>query len=164
MQIPAAVPGSLFGLAFSLAATRLKIHSSAVLIVIAITVGFLPFSYRILSSNLSQIRTTLDDGAATLGANRFRTLKEIILPLVFGGVFKAFLYDFVRGVGTMSAVIFLMSFSTPLASVKILNLADEGFWGKAAALALILTVITFSVLIVGRAILFFLENPKIKEK
>ena len=53
----------------------------------------------------------------------------------------------------MSAVIFLVSFDTPLSSVKILNLAEEGFWGDSAALALVLTLITFAVLLIGKSTL-----------
>ena len=54
----------------------------------------------------------------------------------------------------MSAVIFLISFDTPLSSVKILNLAEQGFWGDAAALSLVLTLITFIVTGLGKLIIF----------
>ena len=54
----------------------------------------------------------------------------------------------------MSAVIFLVSFNTPLASIKILNLAEQGFWGDAAALALLLTIITFAIIGLCKFILF----------
>jgi len=153
IQLPAAIPGSLFGLAFSLAAARLNFHNSPVLIVIAITVGFIPFSYRIMSSSFTQIRTTLDDGARSLGASKLKVLFTILVPMAKGGLFNSFIYDFVRGVGTMSAVIFLISFKTPLASIKILNLAEQGFWGDAAALSLLLTVITFVVIGIGNLII-----------
>ena len=149
-QLPAAVPGSLFGLAFSLSSARLNFHNSSVLIVIAIAVGFLPFSYRILSSAAAQVKSTLDDAARTAGANRLRVLFDVILPLCKTAIASAFLYDFVRGVGTMSAVIFLVSFNTPLTSIKILNLAEQGFWGDAAALALLLTIITFAIIGAGK--------------
>lgn len=149
-QLPAAVPGSLFGLAFSLSCTKLNFHNSKVMIIIAIAVGFLPFSYRILASSFAQIKTTLDDAGRTIGANRLRVLIDIILPLSKSALGSAFLYDFVRGVGTMSAVIFLVSFNTPLTSIKILNLAEQGFWGDAAALALLLTLITFAILALGK--------------
>ena len=149
-QLPAAVPGSLFGLAFSLSCTKLNFHNSKVMIIIAIAVGFLPFSYRILASSFAQIKTTLDDAGRTIGANRLRVLIDIILPLSKSALGSAFLYDFVRGVGTMSAVIFLVSFNTPLTSIKILNLAEQGFWGDAAALALLLTLITFAILGLGK--------------
>jgi len=153
IQLPAAVPGTLFGLAFSLAAAKLNFHNSKLLIVIAIAVGFIPFSYRTLVSAYMQIKETLDDGARSLGASRMRLLFSIILPISKTGLFNSFIYDFVRGVGTMSAVIFLVSFNTPLASVKILNLAEQGFWGDAAALALLLTIITFAVIGAGGIII-----------
>ena len=151
-QLPSAVPGTLFGLALSLAANAGHIRNSALLIIIAMTVGFLPFSYRILSSTFAQLKTTLDDGARSLGADRLRVLATILVPLSTGGLFSSFMYDFVRGVGTLSSVIFLVSFSTPLASVRILNLAEQGDWGKSAALALILTLVTFMILGIGRYI------------
>lgn len=151
-QLPAAVPGSLFGLAFSLFAKGFGIKSSSFMIVLAITVGFMPFSYRIISSSFSQIKYSLDEGAMSLGAGKLKAFITVVLPVSKGSLFYSFVYDFVRGVGTMSAVIFLVSFKTPLASIKILNLAEEGFWGDAAALALLLTLITFAFLGLGRLI------------
>ncbi|MDR1231778.1 MAG: hypothetical protein LBK61_10300, partial [Spirochaetaceae bacterium] len=53
---------------------------------------------------------------------------------------------FVRATGTLSAVIFLMSFTTKLTSALILNLAAQGDWGTSAALALILTLFIFATL------------------
>lgn len=153
IQLPAAIPGTLFGLAFSLASARLNFHNSRVLIVIAITVGFIPFSYRIISSSFSQIKTTLDDGARSLGASKQKVLFSVLIPIAKDGLFNSFIYDFVRAVGTMSAVIFLISFKTPLASIKILNLAEQGFWGDAAALSLLLTIITFVVIGIGKLII-----------
>ena len=163
-QLPAAVPGSLFGLAFSLASARVGFRNSAVLIVIAMTVYFLPFSYRIISSVFAQIKTTLDDGARALGADKLCVLKTILLPLSRGGIAASFIYDFVRGVGTLSSVIFLVSFSTPLASIRILNLAEQGEWGKSAALATVLTMLTFSVLIAGRFIISILDSKAHKKQ
>lgn len=153
IQLPAAIPGTLFGLAILLASSKIGFNNSAVLIVTAITIGFIPFSYRTISAAYSQIKMTLDDGASVLGASKLRVLFFVIMPIAKEGVFNSFIYDFVRGVGTMSAVIFLVSFNTPLASIKILNLAEQGFWGDAAALALLLTVITFAVLFAGKKLL-----------
>ncbi|MGP1587420.1 MAG: ABC transporter permease [Treponemataceae bacterium] len=151
IQIPSAIPGTLFGLAFLLVATKINFHNSQILIIIALTVGFLPFSYRTISSAYSQIITNLDDGACSLGASKLKAFFSIILPLSKNALFNSFTYDFARGVGTMSAVIFLVSFKTPLTSIKILNLAEQGFWGDAAALALLLTIITFIVIGAGKS-------------
>jgi iron(III) transport system permease protein len=62
-------------------------------------------------------------------------------------------YTFVRATGTLSAVIFLMSFRTKLTSALILNLASQGDWGRAAALALLLTGVIFAALALLRLVL-----------
>ncbi len=160
-QLPASIPGSLFGLALSISSSKISFRNSHVLIVIAMTVAFLPFSYRIISSVFSQIKISLDEVAQSLGATKFRVLYSILMPISAGGIFSSFIYDFVRGVGTVSAVIFLVSFNTPLASVKILNLAEQGDWGDAACLAMVLTLITFSILGIGK---FFYSKIKTGDK
>lgn len=159
-QIPAAIPGTLLGLAFTLASSKIRIHNSALLMVLAMATLFLPFSYRILSSAFSQIKLCIDEGAQSLGASKARTLFEVLLPMVGTGVSSSLIYDFIRGVGTMSAVIFLVSFDTPLASIKILNLAEQGFWGDAAALALLLTVITFTIVCIALGLRSAIEKHK----
>lgn len=145
-QLPSAIPGTLLGLSISIAANTLHFRGSAFLIVVAMTVAFLPFSYRAVSNSYIQISETLDNGARSLGANQMTVFATIIAPIAKGGIFSGFVYDFIRGVGTLSAVIFLVSFTTPLTSIRIINLAEQGDWGKSAALALILTTITFAIL------------------
>ena len=94
-----------------------------------------------------QVRTTLDDAALSLGSTRTGICGTIIAPLCSEGILSSFIYTLSRGIGTVSAVIFLVSFDTPLASLKILNLAEQGDWGQAASLALVLTVLTFAILL-----------------
>lgn len=145
-QLPSAIPGTLLGLAISLAARRLGINNSPLLIIIAMTTAFLPFSYKIITSTFSQIRTTLDDQSRSLGANQVLTLARVLCPVGAKGIYFGFIYSFIRGVGTLSSVIFLVSFNTPLTSIRIINLAEQGDWGKSAALSLVLTLLTFLIL------------------
>lgn len=161
-QLPSAIPGSLLGLSISIAANKFHFNYSPVLIVTAMTVSFLPFSYRIITQSFGQIKQTLDDGARSLGASQIKTLTSIIAPLSTGGIFSGFIYDFIRGVGTLSAVIFLVSFDTPLTSINIVNLADQGNWGVSTSLALVLTVISFSTLAIGKLIIY--SGQKISKK
>ena len=89
-------------------------------------------------------------GAQSLGAGKITVFRSVTVPLAGSALFSSFVYVFVRSIGTMSAVIFLVSFKTKLASIAILNLAEQGDWGKAAALASVLTCIAFLVLGIGR--------------
>lgn len=148
-QLPSAIPGTLHGLSISIAANLLHFKNSQVLIVLAMTIAFMPFAYRVISNSFGQLGHTLDQGARSLGANQMVVLWSVLVPLARGGIFSGFVYDFIRGVGTLSAVIFLVSFKTPLASIQLINLAEQGAWGRAAALAMVLTFITFSILGLG---------------
>ncbi|MDR2617887.1 MAG: iron ABC transporter permease [Treponema sp.] len=147
-MIPAALPGSLIGLAFVLAFNNspLRLTGTRAIIVLAMVICDLPAAYRILSSSIQRIRSTLDDSARALGASRMRLFFTIICPLAAQGLVSAFVYTFVRSAGTLSAVIFLFTFKTKLTSVLILNLAAQGDWGRSAALAFILTVFIFAAL------------------
>jgi iron(III) transport system permease protein len=145
VMIPAAIPGSLIGLAFVLAfnSRHFRLTGTRIVIVLAMVVCNLPAAYRILVSSIMGIRSSLDDGARALGASRLRVFLTVICPLAARGIVSAFVFTFVRSTGTLSAVIFLIAFKTKIASVAILNLANQGDWGKSAALALILTAVTF---------------------
>lgn len=158
VQLPSSIPGSLLGLSISIASGILNFHSAPVLIVLAMAVSFLPFSYRIISQAYMQISPTLDDGARSLGANQMTALFSVIAPLASNGIFSGFIYNFIRGVGTLSAVIFLVSFNTPLTSINIVNLAEQGEWGKSCALSFVLTAITFFILGIGNGIIKIRER------
>ena len=148
-QLPSAIPGTLHGLSISIAANLLHFKNSTILIILAMTIAFKPFAYRIISNSFGQLGPNLDQSARSLGANQLISLLTVLVPLARGGIFSGFVYDFIRGVGTLSAVIFLVSFKTPLASIQLINLAEQGAWGRAAALAMILTLITFVILGIG---------------
>jgi len=148
VMIPAAIPGSLIGLAFVLAFNNkaFSLSGTGTVIVLAMVVCDLPAAYRIMSSSVQRIRMSLDDSARSLGASPLRLFADVIGPLSAQALASAFIFAFVRSTGTLSAVIFLVSFKTKLASVLILNLAAQGDWGGSAALALILTAAVFGAL------------------
>ncbi len=151
ISLPAAVPGTLFGMAFLLLSANAGIRSSRLMISVAMFVGFVPFAYRIFSSRLLQISESLDDASSSCGASWRRTFIRVFIPLSGESVFSSLFYCFARGIGTVSAVIFLVSFDTPLASVRILSLTEQGFWGDAAALSLFLMVVIFLLLLLAYA-------------
>ena len=153
IQLPTAIPGSLFGLALSITSGMLHLKAPRFLIVMAITVSFMPFSYRIVTQTFGQIKLTLDEGAMSLGSKPLKVFVKVLVPLARGGVFNGWIYNFARGVGTLSSVIFLVGFNTPLCSIRILNLAEQGDWGRAAAMAMELTLIAFGLIGAGRLLI-----------
>jgi iron(III) transport system permease protein len=150
--LPAAIPGSLIGLSFVLAfnGAPFRLTGTALIIVAAMAIRYLPMGYRVNAAALGQIKESMDDGARALGASRSRVFLDIIAPMTREPIISTFVFAFVQAMGSLSAVIFLVSFHTPLASVSILNWADQGSWGDAAALASLLILLTFGALGAGR--------------
>jgi iron(III) transport system permease protein len=146
-MLPAAIPGTFLGLAYVIAFSGNPLLSgNALILILVMTVYELPAAVRILTAALAPIPASLDDSARSLGASRLTIMTTIIAPLTVRALLSAFILAFVRAAGTLSAVIFLMSFTTKLTSALILNLAAQGDWGTSAALALILTLIIFAAL------------------
>ncbi|MFA5595374.1 MAG: iron ABC transporter permease [Trueperaceae bacterium] len=158
--LPAAIPGTLMGVAFVLAFSQgpLRLTGTGIIIVIGMAVSYLPVGYRVCAAAIDQLRTSLDESAANLGASKLTALATVVAPLTRQALLAAFVFCFVQSVGTLSTVIFLVSFDTPLASVTILNLADQGSWGRAAALAAALIIVTMLAL----ALLFLITGRRFK--
>ncbi len=152
--LPAGIPGTLYGVALVTTFSRFLpgLSGTAMLIVLAMAASYIPVGYRISSAALQQMQMSLDDGARNLGAHRMQVFRDITVPLTGNALFTTFAYAFIRSIGTVSAVVFLVSFDTMVSSVIILNLAEQSSWGRAAALASMLVLITFAGLAVVRLV------------
>jgi iron(III) transport system permease protein len=122
--------------------------------------SYLPVGYRIAAATLHQLAPSIEESAADMGASAMRTFVDVVLPLIATSFSAALVYSFVKAIGTLSAVIFLISHGTVVASASILNLAEQGYWGWAAALASLLVgiaLLTLGVakLVLGRRFAFF---------
>ncbi len=160
--LPAAVPGTLLGVAYVLAfnAPPLALAGGGAIIVLSMIVRFLPVGYRSAVAALRQIDRSIEESAADLGATGLRVFWDIVLPLIRAAFSAALVYVFVRSINTLSAVVFLVSHGTGVASASILNFAEQGYWGQAAAMASSLIVLAlaalgaFRLLLGGRVRLF----------
>ena len=76
-------------------------------LVIGHTVLALPFVFVTMSAIFKTYDWRLDQAAAVLGANRFRTLMLVTVPLVRGGLIAAFLFAFITSFDELSVAIFV---------------------------------------------------------
>ncbi len=150
--LPAAIPGTLLGIAYVLAFNTppLALTGTGTIIVLSMVFMFLPVGYRICVATLQQLAPSIQESAADMGASGLRTFVDVILPLIATSFSAALVYCFVKAIGTLSAVIFLISHGTVVASASILNLAEQGYWGLAAALSTSLIFIAIAALAFAR--------------
>jgi iron(III) transport system permease protein len=101
---------------------------------------------------MKQISPTFDEASATLGANKFTTFRRITLPLIWPAIVSVGVFYFMRAMVTLSAVIFLITPSTQLASVSVLYLDERGALNQAAAFAVCIMATVVLFLITAQAL------------
>src|SRR5690606_24479485 len=89
---------------------------------------------------------SMDEAAGFLGASIGQRFFQVILPLMWLAALRGALYIFVHGVTTLSAVIFLISPGTRLASYAIFDSALNAYYGSACAMSVAILVIVFATM------------------
>jgi len=135
--------GSLF-MPFRIAFTPLGI-------VIALIFIGLPFVVRTVQPIMEEIDREVEEAAATLGANRFKTISRVILPGLTPAILTGFALAFARGVGEYGSVIFIagnIPYVSEIAPLLIVIRLEEFNYAGATAIATIMLLISFLMLLV----------------
>jgi sulfate transport system permease protein len=119
-------------------------------VVIALTFVGLPFVVRTLQPVLESLEREVEEVAATLGAGRLRTFLTVIAPTLLPTIITGFALAFARAVGEYGSVIFISSNlpnKSEIAPLVIITLLEQYDYPGAMALAVVLLVISFALLI-----------------
>jgi iron(III) transport system permease protein len=145
-----AVPGTVLGIAYVLAfnVPPIEITGTGLVIVLCLTVRNLPVGVRGGVAALAQIDRSLDEASGTLGASGATTVRRVLLPLLRPAVVAALVYGFVRSVTTVSAVVFLVSGDTDMATTYIIGRVVNGDYGVAIAYSAVLIALMIAVIAV----------------
>jgi iron(III) transport system permease protein len=146
-----AVPGTVTGIAYIMAfnTAPIELTGTAVILVITMAIRAMPVGIRGGMSALSQISTSLEEASLLQRAGSFKTLRSVLLPLLKSTIISSTAYSFIRSMTTVSAVIFLASAGTNVATTYILSRVESGDNGVAVAYGsvLILTMLFFTLLV-----------------
>ena len=163
VDIPFALPTAVAGLVYArlyvndgwlgqflvphgieVASTRLGI------IVVLVFTGF-PFVVRTIQPVLEDLDAETEEAAAVLGASRWQTFRRVILPNLIPPALTGFTLAFARAIGEYGSVVFIssnMRYETEIAPVMIVSWLEELKYGEAAAVAIVLLVFSFLLLVV----------------
>ena len=145
-----AVPGTVIGVAYVLAfnVPPLELTGTGLIIVICLVFRNMPVGVRGGLASLEQIDRSLDEASGTLGASGSTTIRRVLLPLLKPAVVGALVYGFVRSVTTVSAVIFLVSGDTDMATTYIIGRVVNGDYGVAIAYSAVLIGLMVTAIVV----------------
>jgi sulfate/thiosulfate transport system permease protein len=133
----------LVPLGINVAYTRLGI------VMVLIFVG-LPFVVRTVQPVLEDIDAASEEAASSLGATRWQTFYTVILPTLYPALITGFALALARSIGEYGSVVFIsgnMPYKTEIAPILIVARLEEFAYGEATAIAVVLLVISFTLLL-----------------
>lgn len=124
-------------------------YSRFAIVLVLVFVG-LPFVVRTVQPVLEDLDPETEEAASSLGSSRWQTFANIILPTLAPALITGFALAFSRGVGEYGALVFVsgnMPYKTEIAPILIVARLEEFAYGEATAIAVVLLVISFTILV-----------------
>jgi len=158
-MLPMAVPGMVLGIGyilfFNAPSNPLNfLYGTMAILVLSTLVHFYSSSHLTAVTALKQIDSEFESVSASLKVPFYKTFWRVTVPVCLPSVLDIGRYYFVNAMTTISAVVFLYSPRTTLASISILQLDEAGAIGSAAAMATL--IVLTSAVVTGT--LFALES------
>lgn len=125
-------------------------HSVFGIVLVLVFTGF-PFVVRTVQPVLEDLDAEVEEAAAVLGGNRWETFRRVILPVLLPPTLTGFTLAFARAIGEYGSVVFIsgnIAFETEIAPILIVNRLEENAYAEAAAIAVVLLVFSFALLVV----------------
>ena len=144
-----AIPGTAAGVSYILAFNDAPLYltGTGIIVIISMVMRDLPVGMRAAIAGLGQLDKSLDEASLSLKGSSFKTIRYIILPLLKPALLSALVTSFVKAMTTVSAIIFLVTADTRVATAYILNRVEDGEYGTAIAYGSILIVVMMSIIL-----------------
>ena len=154
--LPGIVPGVLHGVGYLVAFNsplgfrEFSLVGTPYILVLNVLFANIFVGVLAARATLQRVDTSIDEAAEVLGANMIQTFFMVTLPTIRRVLLLASLYVFVHGMVTLSAVIFLVSPDHMMASVGIFLHAENGRYGLACSMSVIILGLVVAVMAIIR--------------
>ena len=162
VDMPLALPTAVGGLVYAslyvktgwlgqlLAPLGIQAAYSRLGIVLVLVFVGLPFVVRTVQPVLEEFDPEAEEASSSLGATRWQTFQQVILPALYPALITGFALAFARSIGEYGSVVFIsgnMPYKTEIAPILIVARLEEFAYGEATAIAVVLLVISFALLV-----------------
>ena len=139
-----ALPGIVVGLALVVASLRLVpvVYQTAVLLVVAYAILFLPRAVVTVRAGLEQAPVVLDDVAHSLGAGPMQTARRVTLPLIAPSLGAGAALVFLAISTELTATLMLSPIGTRTLATEFWSASSELRYGAASPYALLLVLVS----------------------
>ena len=161
IDLPFALPTAVAGIALTALYSRngwlgavleplgIKVAFTPLGVLVALTFIGLPFVVRTVQPVLEDIDTELEEAAASLGAQRWQTIRHVVLPILTPALLTGFALAFARAVGEYGSVVFIagnLPMKTEITPLLIITKLEQYDEAGATAIAVVMLVISFALL------------------
>jgi sulfate transport system permease protein len=155
IDLPFALPTIVAGLTLlALYGPESAVHINAAYtrwgVLMALLFVTLPFVVRTVQPVLIELDREMEEAAASLGAGRLTSFRRVVFPHLLPALLSGVALAFARAIGEFGAVILIagnLPFKTEVASLYVFQRINSGDTTGAAALAVLLLVISLAVLL-----------------
>jgi len=156
-MVPMAVPGLVLGIGYILFFNHPSnplnfLYGTMTILVASTIVHFYSSSHLTAVTALKQLDNEFESVSASLKVPFYKTFWRVTLPVCLPTIIDISRYYFVNAMTTISAVVFLYSPKTALASISIVQLDEAGNVGSAAAMATLIVATSAVVTIISMAL------------
>lgn len=142
-MLPMAIPGMVLGLAYIFFFNDPSnpahfIYGTMAILVVSTVTHFYTVGHLTAMTALKQIDAEFEPVASSLRQPFWKLFGRVTVPVCMPAILDISIYMFVNAMTTVSAVVFLYSTKTALASVAVLNMDDAGTIAPAAAMGMMI--------------------------
>jgi len=142
-MVPMAVPGLVLGLAYIFFFNHPDnplgfIYQTMPILVICTVTHFYTVAHLSAVTALKQMDPEFESVSSSLKVPIYKTFWRVTVPVCVPAILDVSMYLFVNAMTTVSAVVFLYSPDTALASIAVLNMDDAGEVASAAAMGMMI--------------------------
>lgn len=164
VDLPFALPTAVAGIALTALYSKngwlgtpleqwlgLKVAFTPLGIVVALIFIGVPFVVRTVQPVLEDIEREIEEAAASLGANRWQTIRRVLLPALTPALLTGFALAFARAVGEYGSVVFIagnMPMVSEITPLLIIVKLEQFDYAGAAAIATVLLAVSFVLLFI----------------
>lgn len=163
VDLPFALPTAVSGIALTAVFARtgwlgrwleplgLDVAYTRLGVTLVLTFIGLPFVIRTVQPVIEDLEADMEEAAAVLGATRWQVFVHVLLPSIVPAALTGFALAFARGLGEYGSVVFIsgnMPLRTEIAPLLIMTKLEQFDYAGAAAIAVVLLVASFVVLVI----------------
>jgi sulfate transport system permease protein len=159
VDLPFALPTAVAGIALTAIWAQngslgqylpFKVSFTPIGVWVALVFIGLPFVVRTVQPVLEDLNRELEEAAATLGANRWQTVRLVVMPIITPALLTGFALAFARALGEYGSVIFIagnMPMVSEITPLLIITKLEQYDYAGATAIAVVMLITSFVMLL-----------------